>query len=740
MKVFLSYHFDDKRPQQEQFVHRVFYHLSRQADIEPYCYAPEAPKPDEAPNAPPMSEADIQEARKRYWQDEVGPALGAAGGFVLFVGPEFGSSQQDEALAFRVQAAKKVRQRAMVVEFPGACQIPEDLLEYRAIAPVVVENLLDSRSPAAAGQERFSETEAERCAQKITEWYCGEESWIRADGLPTGYPFMYEKVIISEFADGGGQLVAAERLQKGCPQSWPRVSKTGTARHDNPVPEKKIGKWRDEAKAVIVDTRNEYHQGEDPAGKCLSRLGLMFPEAGPRGRLCYPVSSPGNQLRAAVLVSGGIAPGINAVIDGIVSRHELYASRYAEVQRRRGYELEVRGYRDGFDGLLGNSYTLLTHDETRKEASRGGSMIGTSRCFDLMEDGDADSQGDPSEESGVEAGDAEDCRRRRRIRRSTTLNKVVNALDLNQIDILYVIGGDGSMKAAHAIWTRAQRLGKRVSVVAVPKTMDNDILWVWQAFGFLSAVEKAREFVMQLHTEVKSNPRLCIMQLFGSDSGFVVSHTALASGVCNLALIPESDFYLSEVIEYITGLLGDFRPGAGNEGPYGMILMAETAIPKDVDDYYKQKEIGLDEGEIIAIERFLKNDRHVQGQTPDELRTAGLKILKQALKIAIRKMKTNNEYWKHYRVFTNEPRHLLRAIDPSVQDVIFGQRLGSLAVDNAMAGYTDFMISQWLTEFVLVPLELVVLGRKRVPQTGIFWKAVLASTGQWKVSPEQEDS
>jgi len=87
-------------------------------------------------------------------------------------------------------------------------------------------------------------------------------------------------------------------------------------------------------------------------------------------------------------------------------------------------------------------------------------------------------------------------------------------------------------------------------------------------------------------------------------------------------------------------------------------------------------------------------------------------------------------YFETFRVFTSEPRHLLRSAAPSGEDLIFGGRLGALAVDNAMAGYTDFMISQWLTEFVLVPLPLVVLGRKRVPQTGIFWKSVLAKTGQ----------
>jgi len=92
-------------------------------------------------------------------------------------------------------------------------------------------------------------------------------------------------------------------------------------------------------------------------------------------------------------------------------------------------------------------------------------------------------------------------------------------------------------------------------------------------------------------------------------------------------------------------------------------------------------------------------------------------------------------FWWDFRVFSNEPRHLIRSIRPSVTDVIFGERLGTLAVDNAMAGYRDFMVSQWLTEFVLVPLALVVMGRKRVPPEGIFWKSVRAKTGQPTNSP-----
>ena len=83
---------------------------------------------------------------------------------------------------------------------------------------------------------------------------------------------------------------------------------------------------------------------------------------------------------------------------------------------------------------------------------------------------------------------------------------------------------------------------REIIISTIPKTMDNDILWAWQSFGFMSAVDKAKEFAIHLHTEAKSNPRLCVMQLFGSDSGFVVSHAALASNVCDLALIPEVEF------------------------------------------------------------------------------------------------------------------------------------------------------------------------------------------------------
>ena len=357
------------------------------------------------------------------------------------------------------------------------------------------------------------------------------------------------------------------------------------------------------------------------------------------------------------------------------------------------------------------------------------------------------------------------------------LDKVANALLAKDIKILYVIGGDGSMKLAHSLWHRANKKaghvgGQTLSVVGIPKTMDNDILWVWQSFGFMSAVEKARETLSILDTEIRSNPRLCVLQLFGSDSGYVVSHTVAASGAdqCDAALIPEVPFSLRGLAVYLhLRMCEKLKTDLSSVVPSGLIVMAETAIPTDAlgfvedesgipddlkqdwreiregiglpDDFLRDvaTAIGLSDEEKEAVFRFHRLRRkgeRLQGQTSHSLRSAALRIVSCGLQLLLplhddrRASGLPQPDWKRLRIVTNEPRHLLRSIAPTCSDIIMGERLGTLAVENAMAGWTDFMISQWLTEYVLVPLPLVVLGRKRIPMQGMFWRSVLETTGQ----------
>lgn len=494
---------------------------------------------------------------------------------------------------------------------------------------------------------------------------------------------------------------------------------------------------------------------------------LTFPEAGPRSELAWPDKAPNNgTLNVAVLVGGGIAPGINAVIDSIVQRHYAYA--YA-----KQYKVNVWGVKNGL--LAFNSDRALSTDEgnlmeltpviTGPHATLGGSMLGTARDDELLDDN--------------------------KHLRSVRLKTIAQRLREKNINILYVIGGDGSMHAAHAIWYQVNLLEdrRRMSVVGVPKTMDNDILWMWQSFGFLSAVEEARCFVERMHTEVRCNPRLGIVQFFGSDSGYVVSHAVLATatGHAMLALIPEVKFSIVGVANYIKDRLRsrdslppDVAP-VDPRMPHGLIVLAETAIPVDARECLGIKEAPKDlpmlrgyyeelaccfklpegcssvypnrkdasscreptyvtKGELKAINDYFDSRQHVHGQTSDDLRNVGVKILRTTLAYILRNQvmavpdngpaRGEEPDWSRLRTVTIEPRYLVRALEPSTLDIINGQRLGLHAVDAGMAGYTDCMVSQWLTEFVYVPLELVVLGRKRIPPKGMFWQSVREKTGQ----------
>ena len=637
---------------------------------------------------------------------------------VIFVGSDFSEKTYpvDEANeAYRISTSKPERKKSFfIIPLSEETEIPADSTVLNGYPNFKVK-----------GPDLI--VEAYQIAKKIVTGL--GRPWLSEDGLPYDpHLFSYEKDIIDYFIKknsmGEKTFLEDNKLRDkwidGCPAVWPKVEHWEKEEKEKKIKNKssKEGEsyFRSKKAMVLAAALQKYHwDAEDESTilhDCPIKQGLTFPEAGPREMLYYPTE--GVTLKVAVIVSGGIAPGINAVIDGITQRHYQYAQKL-------NYDLEVHGLNNGFlafGDLLAATETLAEKKQnvniepnTSEAAAQGGSRLGTSRVDDLLKPG-------------------------RRLRK---LGDMARSL-IKNYNILYIIGGDGSMKAAHALWNIAQGLGKKkLSIVTIPKTMDNDILWVWQTFGFLSAVEKAREVVEHLSTEVTSNPRLCVVQLFGSDSGFVVSHAVLASrtGICDAALIPEVKFSMTGLATYIKKRIHQ-RRDLGI--PSTLIVMAETAVPTDAKDFINEKYIGLSDGEKDAIEEFdklRKKGRRIQGQTNDFLRSAGLKIVKYGLHKLLPKPEIMtptpflpSSFWKKMRVFSNEPRHLLRAIPPSCSDIINGQRLGMLSVDNALAGYTDFMISQWLTEFVLVPLDLVVLGRKRIPKSGIFWKSVLNKTGQ----------
>jgi 6-phosphofructokinase 1 len=660
-RLFLSYNHSEQA--HRVFVQKVWSHLRSQPDIEAYYY----------PGAPPEHQVGD------FWERIMAELIqirdeGALSLFILFAGETLGPTQLEEMnTAIDVtQNNRRLWVRLSDTPDPASERFRTNL------------NSVTVRSMADPG--------AETCARDIVT-RLGRQ-WQPPRGIPPGYPFAFEKEVIRLYLSGQGH--------EWLPPEWPRVRKDPADR-PNPLDPNHIGAYRAETASVTVHAR--FAAGE--AGNGGLTL-LAFPEGGPREHLRFPRPHQQN-LRVGVLVSGGIAPGINAVLDAIVARHFEYMNAHNGGVAPR-YKVLINGYLDGLKSLTNESrgrwklHEGNGRDAVLANAHAGGSLLGTSRVESLLE----------LSPEGLQE-----------------MQRLLDRVRFNKLDILYIIGGDGSMRAAHAISVEAAHHEdahlRGLRVVGIPKTMDNDILWVWQSFGFLTAVEEANRITRALHTEATSNPRLGVIQLFGSDSGFVVSHAAIGSGVCDAALIPEVSFNLNELCQYMCNVLVRRYESGRDDTPHGLIVMAETAISSDYEDFIDSPEIALSADEREAVRRFIDDGRRVRGQTPDLLRSAALRMVARALERAVRAMGEREAYWRTFRVFTNEPRHLIRSSPPSVVDAVLAGRLGMLAVDTAMAGYTDVMVSQWLTEYVLVPLDLVVLGRKRVPQEGIFWNSVISS-------------
>ena len=201
-------------------------------------------------------------------------------------------------------------------------------------------------------------------------------------------------------------------------------------------------------------------------------------KAGARAKIFF---RPG-YTRAAIMTCGGLSPGLNNVI----------RSLYLQLFYRYGVKT-VLGLRDGYRSLspkYGHQPILLTQDVVDRIHRIPGTILGTSR----------------GKEDPVLA---------------------VDTLDREGINILFVIGGDGTLKGAHRIWSEADRRGLKIAIVGVPKTIDNDINFVYKTFGFDTAVEQATKALDCAHTEARSHPHgIGLVKIMGRDSGFVVAYAA----------------------------------------------------------------------------------------------------------------------------------------------------------------------------------------------------------------------
>lgn len=368
-----------------------------------------------------------------------------------------------------------------------------------------------------------------------------------------------------------------------------------------------------------------------------------FERAGPRRRLFFQA----DQVRAAIVTCGGLCPGLNDVIRAV-----------SMVLWHRYGVRSILGIRYGYAGLLSSSRhapMVLTPDNVEDIHQHGGTILGSSRG--------------PQE-----------------------VDSMVDFLAEQKINMLFTIGGDGTQRGALAISGEAQRRGLALSVIGIPKTIDNDIQSTDRTFGFQTAVAMSRGPITCAHMEAKGVERgIGLVKLMGRESGFVAAFGALASSDVNLVLVPEVPFSMERMLGWL-----DERLQRKN---HAVIVVAEGAgqkyVPLDGTDASGNHRLG-------DIGPFLKN------RITEHFHHAGHPV-------SVKYM---------------DPSYTIRSAPANADDSVFCFQLGERAAHAAMAGRTGMVVGHWSGHFVHIPMAMAVVDRKRIDPSGAVWQSVLDNTGQ----------
>ncbi len=375
---------------------------------------------------------------------------------------------------------------------------------------------------------------------------------------------------------------------------------------------------------------------------------ISFEKAGPYENIYFDP----NKTKVGIVTCGGLCPGLNNVIRGLVM--ELYY-RYG-VKRVIGFKY---GY-EGFVSEFGHSYVELSPSNIENIHTMGGTILGSSRGKQDIE-------------------------------------KMVDTLEIMNINILFTIGGDGTLRGANLIAQEIEKRNLKISVIGIPKTIDNDINFIDRSFGFETAVSIASEIIKNAHNEAKGAFNgIAIVKLMGRQSGFIAATAALATQEANFVLVPENDFSLYGENGFITSLKQRIK-----ERNHSLIIVAEGAgqflfetqnQETDASGNLKFKDIGIYLKNLIADE--FKKDK-----IP-------------------------------YTIKYIDPSYIIRSAAANASDSRFCIQLAQQAVHAAMAGKTDAVVGYWNQNFTLLPIPVTVKERKQIDIEGELWWSVLETTGQ----------
>lgn len=352
-----------------------------------------------------------------------------------------------------------------------------------------------------------------------------------------------------------------------------------------------------------------------------------------------------SKVNVGIVTCGGLCPGLNDVIRAIT-----YSSLAT-------YKIKnVYGFRYGYLGLTKakqDTVISLTSKLVDSIHEHGGTMLGSSRGNQDIED-------------------------------------MVDTLVKFNISILFTVGGDGTQSGAMAMANEIKRRNLSISVIGIPKTIDNDIPFIDKTFGFETAVEEARKAIDAAHVEAKGAMNgIGIVKLMGRHSGFIATHATLASGNANICLIPEDKISVEEINQKVSER---FLKGKDH-----IVIVIAEGFGQELLYTNKEKEFDASGNlKLIDIGPYLKNQ------------------------IAAHLNSLNIQHTIKYI----DPSYLIRSKPAIASDSSFCLRLSNYAVHAGMSGYTNCLIGYWGSNFTMVPIKLSLSSRKRVDIQSSIWQCV----------------
>ena len=248
--------------------------------------------------------------------------------------------------------------------------------------------------------------------------------------------------------------------------------------------------------------------------------------------------------KVGVVTCGGLCPGLNDIVRGIVLKcydyniNTVYGIQYGF----KGFELEA---------------CKLTKDDVKYIHLQGGSILGTSR-------------------------------------ERLNVDKVCSVLREDQYDVMFVVGGNGGNAAASILHEACQNKNVNTQIIALPKSIDNDIHGIDKCFGFDTAVEEARKVLLAGKVEAGACLNgVCIVKVMGRDSGFIAAHSSFASGVVDICLIPEVPFTVEKLVQHVKTLL---------EKKSHIVICIAEGVPMDISVIAKSIQDGIAEVYMKVIE------------------------------------------------------------------------------------------------------------------------------------------